>query len=944
MTSPRKPWWQQATALVSLGAGGAITGFAFAPGTADQVASPAGIPVMLTALDQAAQPAPSDDAAVRSAIVSVASYYQRMAQSKTPAQMEALIWQRDSKDGADHGESCAAFASMTLALAAQMVGRQSWVTGGSTYPWPLQDWADVRVDPNPASLGITSVVQDAQAHQRWHPLGDGYQPLPGDWVLFPGHVEVVTKYAGGVLSTVGGDSLPNLSVNAHDYSGPLSAQGVTGFVSNGNLAVAASGAASSPAPAPARASTPAATHGASAAAATQQAVQQPAGALAAVPGAATMTADTAAVPTDGANIPGVPQAARTAGAGAAEHRAPARPAESQAASAARPTAPRSTARQAAAHRQAAQNAGSHRSAPEVAIPGMPDPASAKAGGAIPSATASGHQPAPASAPPSSAPSPSSRPSTSSPASPSASAPASASAPGTPAEQAFINQVAAGAIAAQKAYGVPASVTIAQAIDESAWGQSTLAAQDHNLFGIKGTGPAGSVSFATQEFQNGQWVTISAQFRAYDDVTQSIADHGKLLATSGYYTAAMAARSAPDQFAQALTGVYATNPSYGSDLIGLMQRYNLYRFDAGSQAAPSSAPTPRATASAQPTAGGSAAQAGAGAPRATASAPTTTPATRASAAPGAPVSSPAAKPTAVATAPSPTTPQAASTPAATATPQATPPLAAAPHVAPTPTGTPAAAGSPVPASHAGPPAAPVRGQASPGATPAGRPAAQPSIGPVPHPFATPQTATPQSPAPQARAPQPAAPQGAAPQTAAPQGAAPQAAAPQTTTPSAAATPPDQAAIPGILSTPAATSTHTSAALHASPGTARPRSSSDTQVVAELAAVFRPTAPGGNPAPVTQTASHPAARESAAAAGTSAVKRDPAGQVTGAEEAGEAEGRDRQGAKGRAALPGADANASEERVPRHGQEAARAGRADVPGRGRHLRHLLETAGRL
>ena len=356
MTSPRKPWWQQATALVSLGAGGAITGFAFAPGTADQVASPTGIPVMLTALDHAAQPAPSDDAAVRSAIVSVASYYQRMAQSKTPAEMEALIWQRDSKDGADHGESCAAFASMTLALAAQMVGRQSWVTGGSTYPWPLQDWADVRVDPNPASLGITSIVQDAQAHQRWHPLGDGYQPLPGDWVLFQGHVEVVTRYAGGVLSTVGGDSLPNFSVNAHDYPGPLSGQGVTGFVSNGNLPVAATAAASSPAAAPAGASTPAATPGASAATATQQADNQPAGSLAAVPGTATMAADTAAVPADGANIPGVPQAARAAGGGtAARHRATARPSASQDPSAAQPTAQPSTARQAAAHRPARRN-------------------------------------------------------------------------------------------------------------------------------------------------------------------------------------------------------------------------------------------------------------------------------------------------------------------------------------------------------------------------------------------------------------------------------------------------------------------------------------------------------------------------------------------------------------------------------------------------------------
>ena len=31
MPSASKPWWQQATALVSLGAGGAITGFSFVP-------------------------------------------------------------------------------------------------------------------------------------------------------------------------------------------------------------------------------------------------------------------------------------------------------------------------------------------------------------------------------------------------------------------------------------------------------------------------------------------------------------------------------------------------------------------------------------------------------------------------------------------------------------------------------------------------------------------------------------------------------------------------------------------------------------------------------------------------------------------------------------------------------------------------------------------------
>ena len=87
---------------------------------------------------------------------------------------------------------------------------------------------------------MISILQDAQAHQRWHPIGDGYTPQPGDWVMFDGHVEVVTKYAGGVLYTIGGDSMPNLSVNAHQYDGPLAAQGVTGFVNNGVLLSAVS--------------------------------------------------------------------------------------------------------------------------------------------------------------------------------------------------------------------------------------------------------------------------------------------------------------------------------------------------------------------------------------------------------------------------------------------------------------------------------------------------------------------------------------------------------------------------------------------------------------------------------------------------------------------------------------------------------------------------------
>ncbi|MGA8456348.1 MAG: hypothetical protein WB800_13185, partial [Streptosporangiaceae bacterium] len=239
MLSASKPSWQQVTALVSLSASGTVTGFSFVPHSPADLMSPTSMPVRLMALQRSVKPAASGDAALRSAIVNVANYYLRMAEGKTPAEMEAIIWQHDSVNGVDHGESCAAFASLTLELAAQVVGQQSWVTGGTSYPWPLQKWADVRVDPNPSSPNIISVLQDAEAHGRWHPLGDGYQPQPGDWVLFDNHVEVVTKYADGTLDTIGGDSLPNFSVNAHEYPAPLSGDGAVGFVNNGDVPPAA---------------------------------------------------------------------------------------------------------------------------------------------------------------------------------------------------------------------------------------------------------------------------------------------------------------------------------------------------------------------------------------------------------------------------------------------------------------------------------------------------------------------------------------------------------------------------------------------------------------------------------------------------------------------------------------------------------------------------------
>jgi flagellum-specific peptidoglycan hydrolase FlgJ len=628
--SVRKPWWQQATALVTVSTGGVISGLTFVPGAAGAMTAPTSVPLHLLALQQAAKPsAPADsgEAALRSAIVNVAGYYLRLAQSRTPAQMETLIWGKTSVDGADHGPTCAAFASLTLELAAQAVGQHSWVTGGTTYPWPVHQWADVRVDPNPASLSITSMVQDAQAQQRWHPIGDGYQPQPGDWVLFSQHVEVVTSYAGGGLDSIGADSLPNYTVNAHSFPAPLADQGVEGFIDNGHLGSgqlssaaqatrAAHGTGARPGAAP---SQPAVGTAGAGAANSQDDASGAQGAgkagLADIPGAVAPMAGLAVgnVPVAGAapaastgslawSGSAVPASSATASSGAANpagahgHGAGA---DHAARAHGKPNGGGST-KAMANIPGAAATAGPPGAAPPAAAP--PAASGATAASADPVA-ASAADPVPA---PAAAGAPSAHR-----AAPKApyrkhSAPDQAQTPGTGAQQAFINQIAPGAVAAQQRFGVPASVTIAQAIDESGWGGSALAAQDNNLFGIKGTGPAGAVSLPTQEYLNGQWVTVNAAFRVYHNIAESIADHAELLATSGYYQRAMADRAVPDAFAHDLTGVYATDPQYGTNLIALMRLYNLYRFDpptahqhAAASSEPAVHPPARQASTAQP---------------------------------------------------------------------------------------------------------------------------------------------------------------------------------------------------------------------------------------------------------------------------------------------------------------------------------------------------------
>ena len=132
----------------------------------------------------------------------------------------------------------------------------------------------------------------------------------------------------------------------------------------------------------------------------------------------------------------------------------------------------------------------------------------------------------------------------------------------------------------------ASVMIAQSILESGWGGSALASYpNYNLFGVKGSYNGQSATMPTQEYINGKWITINAQFRKYPSYKESFEDNARVLKTTSfsrgnyYYSGAWKSRTNSYKDATAyLTGRYATAPNYAESLNRLIETYNLTQYD------------------------------------------------------------------------------------------------------------------------------------------------------------------------------------------------------------------------------------------------------------------------------------------------------------------------------------------------------------------------------
>ncbi|MEX0995501.1 MAG: glucosaminidase domain-containing protein [Flavobacteriaceae bacterium] len=125
------------------------------------------------------------------------------------------------------------------------------------------------------------------------------------------------------------------------------------------------------------------------------------------------------------------------------------------------------------------------------------------------------------------------------------------------------------------YGIPASIKIAQGILESGAGRGELSRRSNNHFGIKcHTGWTGeSVRHDDDALQE--------CFRKYNDPKYSFRDHSLFLTSRSRYSDLFTLKK--DDYKAWATGLrkagYATDPKYPDKLIGIIERYELYKLDA-----------------------------------------------------------------------------------------------------------------------------------------------------------------------------------------------------------------------------------------------------------------------------------------------------------------------------------------------------------------------------
>lgn len=121
--------------------------------------------------------------------------------------------------------------------------------------------------------------------------------------------------------------------------------------------------------------------------------------------------------------------------------------------------------------------------------------------------------------------------------------------------------------------IPASITLAQGLLESAAGRSELAVRANNHFGIKvGSGWTGPYVVKSDDRPDDR-------FRKYNNVAESYEDHSLFLKKPRYESLFRLSQTDYKGWAQGLKQCgYATSPTYAQQLINIIENYGLHQYD------------------------------------------------------------------------------------------------------------------------------------------------------------------------------------------------------------------------------------------------------------------------------------------------------------------------------------------------------------------------------
>jgi len=139
---------------------------------------------------------------------------------------------------------------------------------------------------------------------------------------------------------------------------------------------------------------------------------------------------------------------------------------------------------------------------------------------------------------------------------------------------YVKKYAPAATKNMRFFKIPASITLAQGILESGYGEGTLAKKANNHFGIKCHKEWKGKSITHDDDEKDEC------FRSYKNPLRSYRDHSLFLVDRDRYSSLFTLnRKDYNGWAVGLKAAgYATDPKYADKLISLIERFNLTRFD------------------------------------------------------------------------------------------------------------------------------------------------------------------------------------------------------------------------------------------------------------------------------------------------------------------------------------------------------------------------------